>query len=298
MLYKQYTLLFYWHRLRSIELSRTIYTLFYEQVTPMHLLWIIALIVIPLFISGAVLLTYYKQDFRVLDTVWPLTFVLLSGSLFVIVLFTQDDTVTAQHFTANFLILWGIRQTIYIHKRKKRFLLSTRNSSSSQSFSISFIHTIFKESMIILALSAMVIIVMAYPSITSSLYSTLGVFIGSTIVVIGFIGEIVSDQQLRNFKYRLEMEGRIIKTGLWRYTRHPNYFAETLMWWGLFIIVFTNTAYYYNIFALISPLFMTWYSRFSQRIKNNETHLKDNKEYQAYKKRTSVFLPWFHHKTK
>ena len=72
------------------------------------------------------------------------------------------------------------------------------------------------------------------------------VLLGVTIWSIGFFFESVGDAQLQNFRDDPENKGKILKTGLWRYTRHPNYFGETFLWWGIYIIACSGTSLKYG----------------------------------------------------
>ena len=78
-------------------------------------------------------------------------------------------------------------------------------------------------------------------------------------------------------------------TGLWRYSRHPNYFGEILMWWGLFVMVLPVQAW----FAIISPIVITWLLARVSGVPMLEARYKDNEAYKAYKARTPALFPKF-----
>ena len=84
-------------------------------------------------------------------------------------------------------------------------------------------------------------------------------------------------------------------SGLWKYTRHPNYFGESLIWWGMFCIVLSTPGGWWTV---ISPVVITYtLLRVSGVTLMEKTVFGDNKEYQDYVKRTSAFIPWFPGKT-
>ncbi len=113
---------------------------------------------------------------------------------------------------------------------------------------------------------------------------------GLTVWLIGYFFEVVGDQQLRDFKASAKAKGSILQTGLWKYTRHPNYFGEATMWWGIFIICLPSAS---GLIGIISPAVITYMLLFVSGVPMLEKHYKDNLAFQEYAARTSVFVPWF-----
>jgi steroid 5-alpha reductase family enzyme len=113
-------------------------------------------------------------------------------------------------------------------------------------------------------------------------------WIGLCCWIVGFYFQMVADWQLVVFKSDKNNKGLIIQTGLWRYSRHPNYFGEIMMWWGIFIITipFANSFYF-----IISPLTITLLLVFVSGIPMLEKKYKGNPAFENYKKRTSVLIP-------
>jgi steroid 5-alpha reductase family enzyme len=114
--------------------------------------------------------------------------------------------------------------------------------------------------------------------------------IGVILWIIGFIFEAVGDAQLKTFKSNPENKGKIMQSGLWKYTRHPNYFGEALMWWAIWIISM-STLSWINILGIIGPLFITYLLLFVSGVPLLEKKYKDNEAFQAYAKKTSIFFP-------
>jgi steroid 5-alpha reductase family enzyme len=106
----------------------------------------------------------------------------------------------------------------------------------------------------------------------------------------GYYWEAVSDQQLFNFRRNPLNKGKILKTGLWHYSRHPNYFGESVMWIG---IAFLALSISFGWTAFIAPLTITFLLRFVTGVPLLENAMKDNPEYQQYKQKTNTFIPWF-----
>lgn len=114
--------------------------------------------------------------------------------------------------------------------------------------------------------------------------------LGFLLFTLGFFFETVSDWQLVRFKRHPANKGRIITQGLWRLSRHPNYFGEAILWWGIFLIGFGSPA---GIFGLISPLTINFLLLKVSGIPMLEEKYRGNPEFEVYKARTNAFFPWF-----
>jgi len=88
---------------------------------------------------------------------------------------------------------------------------------------------------------------------------------------------------------------KFIAWGLWRYTRHPNYFGEAVLWWGIWLIACAVEWGWVTVYA---PLFITILVRYVSGVPLLEAKYKDNPEFQAYCEETNVFFPWFVSKRK
>ena len=114
------------------------------------------------------------------------------------------------------------------------------------------------------------------------------VLTGSIIWLIGFAFESIGDYQLMLFIKRKQNKSDIMQTGLWKYTRHPNYFGEVLVWWGIFIIVLPLQ---YGLWTIISPIIISYLLLYVSGIPMLESKYAHNLAFQDYKKRTSAFFP-------
>jgi steroid 5-alpha reductase family enzyme len=114
--------------------------------------------------------------------------------------------------------------------------------------------------------------------------------VGLSLWTGGFVFEAAADAQLARFKRRPENKGRIMAEGLWRFTRHPNYFGEAVMWWGIFLIVLSVRGSWP---AVISPLLMTFLLRCVSGVPMLERKYSGDPDFAAYAAKTNAFLPWF-----
>ena len=113
---------------------------------------------------------------------------------------------------------------------------------------------------------------------------------GILIWLFGICFEAIGDTQLKTFLSKEENKGHIMKSGLWRFTRHPNYFGEATLWWGIWLITY-GTDYFW--FGLIGPLTITILLRFVSGVPLAEKRYTDNQEFIEYAKKTPVLIPNF-----
>ena len=114
--------------------------------------------------------------------------------------------------------------------------------------------------------------------------------LGIVTWIIGFGFEAIGDYQLARFKADPANKGRVMDKGLWAYTRHPNYFGEAMVWWGVALMVLSVPGSWWT---LISPIIITAVLLKMTGVTLTERHLVDNKpQYRDYMQRTSSFIPW------
>lgn len=113
---------------------------------------------------------------------------------------------------------------------------------------------------------------------------------GAALATFGILYEAIADQQLSAFKADPANAGKVMDRGLWRYSRHPNYFGELCVWWGLYMIAADAG---YALWAAPSPLLVTFLLARVSGAPTTEPHLRKTRpEYEAYRQRTSAFAPW------
>ncbi len=114
--------------------------------------------------------------------------------------------------------------------------------------------------------------------------------LGAGIWLAGFLFESIGDWQLARFKARPENEGAVMDRGLWRYTRHPNYFGDALLWWGMFLVALGVPGVAYTV---ASPALMTFLLMRVSGVPLLERRLRKTRpEYASYTQATSAFIPW------
>lgn len=118
---------------------------------------------------------------------------------------------------------------------------------------------------------------------------TLVQYISYLIIVIGFIGEIISDFQLHNFKNH--NIGKICDIGLWNYSRHPNYFFECLIWFGFSLIGLNSYISIASFISVITLFLIMWFLTIPMT--EEQSLISRGDKYKDYQNKVSCFLPWF-----
>lgn len=112
--------------------------------------------------------------------------------------------------------------------------------------------------------------------------------LGMAVVVVGMLFEAIADWQLARFRAQTASHGRVMDGGLWRYSRHPNYFGESCVWWGFYLIALASGGWW----AIVSPLLMTVLLLKVSGVTLLEKDLRGRKpEYLDYVRRTNAFFP-------
>lgn len=115
-------------------------------------------------------------------------------------------------------------------------------------------------------------------------------YIGAGLATVGFLFESIGDQQMAAFRKDPANRGQVMDRGLWRYTRHPNYFGDTCVWWGLYLIAVDAGA---PLWTAVGPLLLTWTLIKWSGAALLERRLKRSRPgYETYIARTSSFIPW------
>lgn len=121
-------------------------------------------------------------------------------------------------------------------------------------------------------------------------------YAGIALFLFGFVFELIADRQLDRFIRSEKSESnRIMTRGLWRVSRHPNYFGEAVLWWGIGLIGLSAPS---GWLALISPVLITFLLIKVSGVPFLERRFKEDPQFQAYKKMTPIFFPWFPKETK
>lgn len=234
------------------------------------------------------LLSRIQKDYSVVDIGWGLGFVLIG----VLSLVLAPELTVRGIIGALLVSIWAIRLSGHVFLRNKgkpedfRYQ-KMRENWGSQEGVISYFRIFLLQGFLMLCIGYPLILINVFPRPGFTILDGIGIFIW----VIGFGFETIGDYQLNRFiAEQKDSSDDIMTDGLWRYTRHPNYFGESLLWWGIFVITFSAP---YGWSAFMSPVVITYLLLFVSGVPLLEERYSDNEAYQKYAKKTNKFIPWF-----
>ncbi len=245
---------------------------------------IVMLAVFALFL-GTFLVAKSKGKHDFLDIIWGISFVLAA----IVSYLLGSKTIVASLATV-LVTIWGLRLTYHLAGR----IVSSAEDYRYQAYRQQYkgrhfdLYFFFRMYLVQYAFSIMIVFPVIYLNIHGAAWHALST-VGLIVWMIGFFFEAVGDAQLRTFIGKSENKGKLMTTGLWRYTRHPNYFGEATQWWGIYLLAISN---YQNYWLIFSPLLITVLLRFVSGVPLLEKKYQDRVDWQAYKAKTSPFFPW------
>ncbi|MBN1501813.1 MAG: DUF1295 domain-containing protein [Spirochaetes bacterium] len=219
------------------------------------------------------------------DITYSLTFIILT----VIMFLTAENINFIKIMTAAAVIIWGLRLGSYLFYRILHIKVDHRFDDKRDSF------VKFGLFWLLQAVTIWVVLLPVYGIITSelSLNSQYLLIPGVILFTAGLIIETVADIQKYRFKMNPGNKG-FISSGLWKYSRHPNYFGEIIFWWGIAlpgIFIFSG----FQLLYFTGPLFITLLIIFVSGIplleKSADSKWGDNPDYISYKQKTSILVP-------
>ena len=219
----------------------------------------------------------------VADEAWGLGFILVCG----VALLCAPLSVVGIMMTAC-VTVWGSRLFFHLHARHRR--MQNEDPRYAQ-WRGQWRFFMFRSYLQIFLLQGALLFMIALPAVSVILRG--GVlhpvaWLGFSIWVFGFLFEVIADKQLRDFIANEENKGKLMTQGLWRYSRHPNYFGEVTLWWGIYVV---SLAQGVHPSVVIGPLTITLLILFVSGIPMTERRYAGREDFESYKKRTSAFLP-------
>lgn len=222
-----------------------------------------------------------RDRFDTIDTFWGLGFALVAVVAFAL---SEPDSV-AGAVTASLTVVWGVRLGVHLHTRNRgkgedeRYVDMARRNPGWRMFV-----RVYLTQGVILWFVSLPVQVAQYGQGFGPL-----AWLGVAVWAVGLFFEAVGDAQLRRFKADPANRGRVLDTGLWRYTRHPNYFGDACVWWGLYLLACTT---WLGAATVLSPVVMTVLLARGTGKPLLEGRLRRTRpEYASYVERTSGFVP-------
>lgn len=233
-------------------------------------------------------LSLFKKRNDIADIAWGLGFVMLTWLSF----WVRDfESGLRGSIVALLITVWGSRLAYHIYKRNKGKTEDYRYMAWREQWGKQFYLRSYLQ-VYILQGALLFLIILPVFVINKNISSSIGVldFVGLIIWIGGFFFESVGDKQLAVFIKNPENKGKLMRGGLWKYTRHPNYFGEVAMWWGIWVISLSSDIVW---FSVLGPLTITILILEISGIPLLEKKMKENPDFADYKKKTNKFIPWF-----
>jgi steroid 5-alpha reductase family enzyme len=251
-------------------------------------------VLIFMYMSFLFAIATYKKNNSIADIGWGIGFILVT----LYTLLTFSTFIQRQLLVSMLIIVWGTRLAMHIYLRNKGSTEDARykqwQAKWTKNFLVhSYVQVFLMQGVAMLCIALPIILINSVNLQNREL--TFFDLLGFSVWFTGLLFEAVADYQLYIFLQDPINRGQIMMHGLWRYSRHPNYFGELLIWWGIFIIA-CNVPYGWT--TIISPLTISYILLFVSGIPLAEKQLEGLKAFAEYEKNTSIFIPWFTNNTK
>jgi steroid 5-alpha reductase family enzyme len=226
-----------------------------------------------------------KKRNDVADVAWGLGFVFLTWLTF----FKTAAYAWRGWLVLTLVTIWGLRLAWHVYRRNRGKPEDYRYQAWRQSWGKWFY---FRSYLQVFLLQGFFMELIYFPVFVIMLHQRAPLaptdIVGTIVWIIGFLFESIGDKQLAEHIHNPANKGKLMTTGLWRYTRHPNYFGEVTQWWGIYII---GLSVQYGYIGIIGPLTITLLILFVSGVPLLEKKYAGRPDWEAYKHRTSIFIP-------
>ena len=255
----------------------------------MLIVYLLNLGFILLVMTGLWTLSIPRRDPSFIDSVWPLGFVLLAVSSALL----AGWPLFGSSLVLPLVTLWGLRLATHLFLRWRKEGLDRRYADLMAKapggrvhlFNLVAVFLLQGSLLWLVALPVQHAVMEGARPLTGLAWAAIGLF------ALGFLFETIGDWQLARFKADPANKGQVMDRGLWRYTRHPNYFGDACVFWGLWLIAVSDGTGWWTA---IGPAFLTWTLVKWSGAALLEKNLHESRPgYADYVRRTSGFIPWF-----
>jgi steroid 5-alpha reductase family enzyme len=230
------------------------------------------------------LISLWRNDVSIVDSLWSLMFLLVA------LVYAAMSSLTGPREVLILVLvtLWALRLSVYItwrnHGQPEDYRYQEIRANNEPGFRFKSLYIVF----ILQAVLAWVISLPLAGAISGQ--SDIGFldYAGVALFLVGLFFESIGDLQLSRFRKDPENAGKVLDTGLWRYTRHPNYFGNFTLWWGFYLLALSAGAWW----TVVSPLLMTFLLLKVSGVAMLEKDIGTRRpRYEQYIRRTNAFFP-------
>ena len=230
-----------------------------------------------------------QRDASVVDRVWGLAFVTTAWTYAIVA-----DVWTPRTWLLLALVtVWGLRLSIYITWRNwgdgedKRYV-QMRERNPDTFVARSLVTIFLLQGVLAWLISLPLLAATAYDAPAGLIWLD---YLGAAVFAVGLYFEAVGDWQLQRFLANPANKGKVMDRGLWRYTRHPNYFGDTTVWWGFFLIALATGAWWTAAGSALMTFLIVRVSGVALTDKNMSSGGSSREGYDEYVRRTNAFIP-------
>jgi steroid 5-alpha reductase family enzyme len=250
-----------------------------------------ALAVVFIYMTAGFIVSLYLRRADIADSMWGIGFVLVA-----VLTWWHFNTLPSlrQLVIIALVSIWGLRLARHIyarnHGRPEDFRYQAWRTAWGSWFPLrSYLQIFLLQGVLLVLIAAPIIFVNRFDDSVFTLLGW-GLFETAGLIVwlIGFYFESRGDAELKSFIANPENKGKILTTGLWAYTRHPNYFGEVAQWWGIWLIALGLP---FGVLAIIGPLTISTLILKVSGVPMLEKKYEGNPAFEEYKKHTSAFFP-------
>ncbi|MFH1161444.1 MAG: DUF1295 domain-containing protein [bacterium] len=246
--------------------------------------WQVALLIVA-YMSLAFFIALRIKDNSIADVFWGAGFIIVTAFS----LMMSPDIDLRKIIIAFLILVWGLRLTIHIYQRNRGKEEDTRykhwRDTWNHFITRSFFQIFMLQGLFMYVISFPIWFINANPGEPLSTTDTIGLFVFGT----GFMFETIGDMQLSYFKQNPACKGKLITTGIWKWTRHPNYFGKALLWWGIWLYA---VGVPWGWITIISPIVITILLRFVSGVPMLEKKLSQHPDWEVYAHKTAPFVPF------
>ena len=258
-----------------------------------------SVLILNLCISAGLMASVWIVSFRIRDvSIVDIAWGAAGATLAITTYFLADGDPARKLLLLGMTVLWGGRLALHIGVRSRGkgedFRYAAMRARAPESFPLRSLVTVFLLQAVLIWTISLPAQVAQFPETPRGL--TLLDFLGLGVWAVGFSMEVLADAQLQAFLADPANRGKAMTKGLWRYSRHPNYFGDSLIWWGIFLVAAATPRGWMTVF---SPLLMTFFLMRVSGVPMLEEALAQRREgYREYMERTSSFFPWLPKKSR
>lgn len=244
-------------------------------------------IVLCIYFTGLFALAQYLKDNSIVDIAWGFGFVIVAVTGYLV----MPEPTRVSQLTVLFVSIWGGRLALHLAKRNIgkgedfRYVNMRKRWGTHFAKLKAFLNVFVLQGVLLMIVSMPILFVMTGTSNQFYWWNAVGILFW----IIGFAYEVIGDYQLAQFKKNPNNKGKLLTTGLWSTTRHPNYFGEAFLWWGIFLVTLNEGR---NAWGIIGPIVITLLLLFVSGVPLLEKKYEQRADFKIYAKKTAMFVPF------